>query len=59
VAKKERQKLFKYLRVTSFHEEEAGVELTSALHGYGVSVFAKPRKVAKELRRIARWLEKK
>jgi hypothetical protein len=55
---RDRQKDFKHLGVSIFHEERTGIQLISLRHGYNITVWAKPSKLAKELRRVARWLER-
>lgn len=60
MAKREdRSRQFKRLRVTVFHEEETGVAFNDLQGQFSsISLFTKPDKVAKELRKIAKWLEK-
>lgn len=54
-----RRKEFKHLRVTVLSKKEAELEAINYGGVHWIPLPVKPKKLAKELRKIARWLEKR
>lgn len=55
---KVRRKAFRLMHVSILGDKEIDLELVETGWKNFLPIFARPRKLAKDLRRIARWLDK-
>jgi hypothetical protein len=53
-----RQKSFKNIHAVVLGKDEVELELNGLEYKYFLPLYVKPHKLAKELRKIAKWLEK-